>query len=254
MGLFVDGPACTIEDLTEQDSGLLDVSQTNGINLAAKLRLAQEEIGTELQLWLDQQKPGIELIGEPAWRIGQIVATPPLKRWEAMHALELVYRDAYFSQLIDRYQAKWQEFTRLSGDAREKFVAIGMGLVQDPMPKAKPPALVVSQAPQSGGTFYASVAWVNSGGQEGEASPAASITFPDGHLMSVAAIDPPKSAAGFNVYAGPSPYGMCLQNETLVPVNVAYQYLPGQPMEGRRPGNGQRPDFMRPILRLWSRG
>ena len=28
MALFVDGPACTIDDLTDQDSGLLDVAQT----------------------------------------------------------------------------------------------------------------------------------------------------------------------------------------------------------------------------------
>ena len=52
MALFVDGPACTIDDLTDQDAGLLGVAQTTGINVYAKLRLAQEEIGTDLQLWL----------------------------------------------------------------------------------------------------------------------------------------------------------------------------------------------------------
>ena len=33
MALFVDGPACTIEELVDQDAGLLETAQTCGINL-----------------------------------------------------------------------------------------------------------------------------------------------------------------------------------------------------------------------------
>jgi hypothetical protein len=254
MGLFVDGPACTIDDLMDQDSGLLGIAQTNNINVTTKLRLAQEEIGTELQLWLDKPRPNVEMLWGPVLRIGQIVATPPLRRWETMYALALVYRDAYFSQLVDRYQAKWQEFTKLAGDARESFIANGLALVADPLPQARPPVLVASQAPQSGGTYYASVSWVNAAGQEGAASAASSITITDGNLMAVSAIDPPKNAVGFSVYAGTSPNGMCLQNEAPLPVSVAYLYAPGQVTQGRRPGAGQAPDFVRPMVRTWSRG
>lgn len=182
------------------------------------------------------------------------MATQPLRRWEAMHTLALVYRDAYFSQLVDRYQAKWEAFDKLARDTRESFIAIGMGIVADPLPQARPPMLVAVMAPQSGGTFYASVAWVNAAGQEGAASAASSITIPDGNLMTVGAIDPPGNAAGFNVYAGNSPYAMSLQNETLLPVSVTYLYVPGQAAQGRRPGTGQTPDFVRPMLRTWSRG
>ncbi len=254
MALFVDGPACTIEDLTDQDSGLLDIAQTNNINVTTKLRMTQDEIGTELQLWLDKPRPNLDMPWGQVLRIGQIVATAPLRRWETMHALALVYRDAYFSQLVDRYQSKWQEFNRLAGDARETFIAIGMGLVTDPLPQARPPILVATLAPQSGGRFYASVAWVNGAGQEGASSAASSIAIPDGNLMTVAAVDPPKNAVGFNVYAGTSPYAMFLQNETLLPIALIYLYIPGQATQGRRPGDGQRPDFVRPMVRTWSRG
>jgi len=254
MALFVDGPACTIDELMEQDSGLLAIALTNGINVTTKLRLAQEEIGAELQLWLDKAKPNAEMLWAPVLRIGQIVATAQLKRWETMHSLALVYRDAYFSQLVDRYQSKWEEFNKLAGDARESFIATGMGLVNDPLPKARPPLLAGSPAPQSGGTFYAGVAWVNAAGQEGATSAASSITLTDGNLMTVTAVEPPKNAAGFNVYGGTDPYAMTLQNETLLPVSVTFLYVPGQATQGRRPGSGQTPDFIRPMVRIWSRG
>src|SRR5579863_2219729 len=169
MALFVDGPASTIDDLTDQDAGLLEVALVTGINVSTKLRLAVEEIRTDLHLWLNRPRPTLGLLWGSAQgltlRIEQIVITPPLKRWEAMHALALVYRDAYFSQLVDRYQAKWHEYAKLARDASESFLASGLGLVSDPIVQAAPPILSTTPAPQSGGTFYASVTWVNSTNQ-----------------------------------------------------------------------------------------
>ena len=164
MALFVDGPACTIDDLTDQDTGLLDVVLTNNINVSTKLRLAVEEIRTDLHLWLNRPRPTLELVWGPTLHIEQIVITPPLKRWEIMHALALVYRDAYFSQLVDRYQAKWHEYAKLARHASESFTAgePAWRLVSDPVVQAAPPILSATPAPQTGGTFYASVTWVNS--------------------------------------------------------------------------------------------
>lgn len=254
MALFVDGPACSIGDLTDQDSGLLDVAQTNGINVTTKLRLAQEEIATELQLWLLRPRPTLELLWGPSLRIEQIVVTAPLKRWETLRTLALVYRDAYFSQLVDRYQAKWQEFASLARDAYEKFISTGLGLVSDPIRQAGIPTLVSTPGPQSGGTFYASASWVNAENQEGAASEAASITVQDGNLMLVTPVSAPSNAVGYRVYAGTSLNGMFLQNNVLLPVNVTYTYVPGQVKQGRLPGYGQLPDYTRPLARTLLRG
>src|SRR5689334_11770909 len=114
MALFVDGRASTIDDLTDQDAGLLDVCLNTGINLSTKLRLAADEILTDLELWLNQSQSSLDSLWRQSLRVEQIVVTAPLKRWETMHALALVYRDAYFSQLVDRYQAKWQEYAKLA--------------------------------------------------------------------------------------------------------------------------------------------
>jgi len=94
MALFVDGPACTIDDLTDQDAGLLEIALANNINISTKLRLAVEEIRTDLYLWLNKPRPTLDVLLGASLRIEQIVITPPLKRWETMHALALVYRDA----------------------------------------------------------------------------------------------------------------------------------------------------------------
>lgn len=254
MALFVDGPACTIGDLTDQDAGLLDVAMNTGINLSTKLRLAMEEIRTELHLWLERPRPTLELIWGPIFHVGQIVVTPPLKRWEVMHALTLVYRDAYFSQLVDRYQAKWQEYATLAKDARDSFIASGLGMVSDPISQAPPPILSTTSGPQAGGTFYASVAWVNAGNQEGAPSYASSITVSDGNLMVVGATGAPANAVGFNVYAGTSLAAMFLQNNVALPPTATFLYVPGEATQGRLPGTGQQPDFKRPLARTLMRG
>jgi hypothetical protein len=262
MALFVDGPACTIGDLTDQDSGLLNVALTTGINVSTKLRLAVEEIRTDLHLWLIRPRPasyqGVALllapVQEPILHIGQIVVTPPLKRWETMHALALVYRDAYFSQLVDRYQAKWQEYANLTRGATESFIASGLGLVRNPVVQAAPPILSMTPGPQGGGTFYASVAWVNAANQEGAPSYASSLTVSDGNLMTVGVTGAPSNAVGFNVYAGTSLTAMLRQNDLLLPVGAAFTYVPGEITQGPLPGNGQMPDFTRPLARTMLRG
>jgi hypothetical protein len=254
MALFVDGPACTIADLTDQDAGLLDVALSTGINVTTKLRLAADEIHTDIRLWLVRPRRGIEFVWLPSLRIEQVVVTPVLKRWEAMHALALVYRDAYFSQLVDRYQAKWQEFTALSREARESLLAEGIGIVGDPLKQAAPPALGITSGPQQGGTFYASVAWVNATRQEGAPSVASSITVTDGNLMTVSATGASGNAVGFNVYAGSTLTAMFRQNDVPLPLSGTYLYVPGQVTQGILPGEGQAPDFIRPLSRTILRG
>lgn len=255
MALFVDGPAATITDLTDQDSALLDVAQSNGVNLTTKLRLAFEEIRTELELWLQKPLPTIGAISSPLLRVEQLVVTPALKRWECVHALELVYRDVYFTQVVDRYQAKWQGYETLAREARESYLAAGVAGVNDPLPQAQPPVLTTATAAAlTGGSFYASVAWVNGAGQEGAASAASSLTVASGNAMVVTATGAPANAAGYRVYAGTSLDAMWLQSVTTIPTGSTFEYLPGQVTSGALPGSGQRAEFVRRIARTLPRG
>jgi hypothetical protein len=254
MALFADGVTCTIDDLTDQDSGLADVAKTCGINVTTKVRLAHEEIAAELHLWLDRKRPALDIVWAPALRIEQVVVTSALRQWEVMMALSLFYRDAYFSQLVDRYQAKWEAYSKLTRTAYERFIASGMGLVNDPVAQAAPPLLGSVPGPQTGGTFYASIAWVNAAGQEGSPSVAASVTVADGNLMTVAASDSPAHVTGFNIYAGTKLDAMFLQNSTVLPGDIAFTYIPGTVVQGPLPGTGQGPDYLCPLVRTLLRG
>ena len=256
MALFTDGPAPTIDDLVDEDSGLLDTAETVGINVTAKLRLATSEVQSELENWLRRPQPviGPPWIQPPA--IGQVVVTRELARWEKMQALAMVYRDAYFSQLIDRYQGKWDEYARLTRDASDQFVANGVGLVTDPVPRAELPVLgtVTVLSNQASGTFYASATWVNAAGQEGAPSEAASIVVPTGSLMTVMVMSAPANAVGFNVYVGAALAMMTLQNPAPLPLGESFTYVPGAFSSSRLAGNGQKPDYIKPLPRTLLRG
>src|SRR5689334_3245612 len=96
MALFIDGPISTIDDLTAQDTQLNDVASTEGIDATKKLELAQEELEIELT----------SLLGD----VSGVIVTPALRLWHTYRALTLVYSDAYYSQLNDRYKGKRDEY------------------------------------------------------------------------------------------------------------------------------------------------
>lgn len=256
MALFLDGPAVTIDDLINEDSGLLVTSQTVGINVTAKLQLAMSEVQSELETVLLrlQSAAGFGLVQPPG--IGQVVVTPDLARWEKMQALVMVYRDASYTQLIDRYKAKWDMFVKLTQAARDQFIANGVGLVNHPLPEAEIPVLgtVSVTTSQTGGTFYACVAWVNAAGQEGSPSEAGSIVVPTGNVMTVMATEAPANAVGFNVYAGPVLANMTLQNSVALPAAAAFTYIPGASTSSQLPGTGQVPDYVKALPSTIMRG
>src|SRR5689334_1908872 len=111
MALFSDGPASTIEDLHGHDTQLLDVANVEGIDVTRKLTLAQEDLGLELRVLLARLSGSsdVGILGSGPG-IDHVVVTPPLKLWHTYRALELVYRDAFNSQLNDRYAGKRDEY------------------------------------------------------------------------------------------------------------------------------------------------
>ena len=60
MALFTDGNICSTEDLRQYESSILDVASTEGIELEAKLKLAQREIGVAITAFLLEQETGSE--------------------------------------------------------------------------------------------------------------------------------------------------------------------------------------------------
>lgn len=253
MALFTDGTISSIADLTDQDSSLLDLSDTEALNLTTKLALAKEEVGIELISLLERSRSG-RLGGQPVSNLNQIVVTPPLRLWHTFQALSLVYRDAYYSQLNDRYREKWVEYKSQARWARTKLLEMGVGIVLNPVPRADAPALTMIAATGTGGNYYVRVTLLNAQGEEGAPSTVVPTVVPDGHVLSIELGGTSPNVRNWNAYVGIDPADVQLQNGSPLAIGSTWVYSAMTAQAGRNPGSGQAPNFVRPLPRLLQRG
>jgi hypothetical protein len=252
--LFTDNPAIAIEDLADYETAILDTAQTEGINLTVKIRLATNEVG----LQLESQFTPLGLNGAtatPGLTLNNIVVTPSMRLWLLFHTLELVYRDAYFSQLNDRYKAKWDEYKDLSTSASALFFQIGVGTVAAPISQAVHPILRLVAGVLAPATYFVEVSWKNVSGQEGSPSEMTAIDVPANSTFQVQAVSPPPNAVSWNVYAGASPDALFLQNATLLSPGATWTAPnSGLLTTGQQPGTGQPPTYLSPAPKILLRG
>lgn len=235
MALFTDGIINTISDLKAYESSILAVAHTEGIDLARKLELAQREIGLALAAYLVQR--GISLDRERS--LSGVIVTEPVVHWHAMQSLALVYRDAYNSQMNDRYRGKWEEFQRLAAKAQRMLLDIGVGMTSSPL--ARPPMPVVGTVGGSvlpAATYFVRLAWLGASGVTSAWSEAAVIGADPGMRLTVQIPAAPAAATGAVVYAGIEDAVLSRQNEAAL--------APGSTWT--QPASGLRADL--PALRV----
>lgn len=259
MALFTDGPVSNILDLTARDTQLLNVAVVEGIDVTQKLALAQDELALEVTTLLNR----LSYVEQAFWiapqpDLGSVVVTPALKLWHTLRSLELVYTDAYNNQLNDRYAGKRDQFHEMALSAYEKLIQIGIGIANCPVPQPAIPNLVAVPAPQASAplpdaTYYVTVAWINSWGDEGAAAIPAVVKTSAGTLL-VPSGSTPRNGAGWNVYVGTAPDAMWRQNASpIMPGNTWLQ--PGTLVtSGSKPGWGQVPNYIKPVPRMIQRG
>jgi hypothetical protein len=256
MALFIDGPPSNIQDLIHQDSGLPDVCRTEQIDAGIKLRLAYEAVSSELSILFEDQHTFTSFYyGQSKLRIDHVAITPSLKTWHVFATLAAVYRDAYFTQLNDRYQAKWKEYQSLAQATKQHLRSLGVGLVLNPLPRPQAPTLTLVPASESGGTFYISVTTINAEGEESSCSSTESLEQPAGNALSVQINVAAINVQGWNAYIGDSPSRVYLQNDRPLPPSDSWTFYPSSPGSSKRsPGDGQRPNLVRALPRLLQRG
>jgi hypothetical protein len=182
-----------------------------------------------------------------------VVVTPALKLWHTLRSLELVYADAFASQLNDRYAARRDQFHEQATEARNQLAAAGIGIAWTPVERAAAPNVVAAAGSLPDNTYYVTMTWTNSTNEEGAAAVTSAITTSQSTLL-VEAVAPPANATGWNVYVGTDPEGLELQNGS--PIAVGQTWLqPGTVTTGGRgPGRGQSPSCLRPAPRVIQRG
>src|SRR4051794_7767249 len=211
MALFTDGSICSTEDLRQDESSILDVANPEGIELGAKLKLAQREIGVAITAFLLEQEAGRSYARD----LNNIVVTDALAQWLSLQSLALTYRDVYNIQNNDRYLGKWKEYDRLAEAAGARFFQVGVGITVDPVAMAALPDC----GSAGGGTlpvssYYVQVAWQSQAGSIGAPSESLPVTTNPGTLLTVRALRPPANATGWLVYVGLSEDEMRQQNPT----------------------------------------
>ena len=73
MSLFTDGFVSEVSDLVAYEADLPDVAAAEGIDLATKLRLAQTEVGAQLEAVLGHRRAG-DVLAQP-------LEVPNISRW-----------------------------------------------------------------------------------------------------------------------------------------------------------------------------
>jgi len=254
MALFTDGIS-TIQDLTGQDSSLLTTAQTENIDLSTKLALAQQDLGIEITALLQQSSTyDWQFWLQPDPQLNNIVVTPPLQLWHIYQTLTLFYQDAYFNQLNDRYQGKRDQFQQMAKWAMDKLIQTGVGIVADPIPQAAPPVFTPIPGGQGANTYWVSVSWLSSEGEEGQPSVPSMFTTAAGNVMAVQPVSAPENATAWNVYVGLSPSSISLQNTAPLPLEQVWVQNGPVSTLGQAPGTGQPPDYLRALPRLIQRG
>ncbi len=248
MALFLDGPPSSIDDLSGFDSQLLDVASTERIDVTRKLAIAQDELTVDLQAWLARSA------GRPAAAaLETVVVTPALKLWHAYRSLEMVYGDAYNSQLNDRYAGRRDQFKGMAKWAREKLIETGIGMANSPVPQASMAEItpIIGTLPDS--TYYLTVTYLNSGGDEGRCAPPSAVASTSGGIA-LRITNPPAGVSGWNVFAGSGPNDMTLQNPQVL--GPEQQWLITHPLDtgGRRPADGQPANTVQVVARVLLRG
>ena len=254
MALFTDGPAADLGDLTAQDTQLPNVASVEGIDVTQKLALAQEELAIEITTLLSGRGSAGQAIGLSAQpTINNVVVTPTLKLWHTFRTLELVYGDAYSSQLNPRYQSSRDQFHERAQWANERFLLTGAGIAWSPVPQAAQPRLVSAQGNLGNGTYYVAMTWINGRGEEGAPSVVTEIAITASSL-SVQSAAPPTCAQGWNVYVGTDPQALSRQNGSLIAVSQVWVQPNSTVGGGTGPGCGQSPNYLLPLPRVILRG
>lgn len=244
MALLIDGCINHLEDLRAQDSSILQVGSDERIDLPAKLRLAEDEIKSGLEAFLRE---------EGGCRVEQVLVTEPLKRWHRLRTLELAYRDAYFSQLNDRYGGRWKEYAREAAAARREYFEGGVAIVNQPLRRPEAVEAVTGAGNAPAANYWFQATSVGQGYVESAPTVITAVQAEEGHTISVRVSGLPAEAYGWHLYAGHALEKLILQTQLPLPAGEAWE-LPAAGLftTGRRPGTGQGADrFVSRTRLLW---
>ncbi len=259
MSLFIDPDVSMMSELARYESSIVEVANTERIDLAGKLEVAKAEIGRELERFfisLTNYDPAAATWKSPtqSLSIANVVVTETLRQWHVYQTLSATFRDAYHNQLNARYQGQYALYTKLAAQAEGMCLDNGVGIVFNPIRSAGAPVVTTGGGALGGGGWFLRISWTGANGAEGSPGEMAQYPAPAGVVVSVRASPPPDHAAGWNLYVGQTETTLGLQNDHPNAIGSAWELPPTGFRIGRLPGNGQKPDQLLMRRRILRRG
>jgi hypothetical protein len=236
MALWRDESTPTVQDLRLQESGLLEMAGIENVDLQDKIMAARTEIENELLLYLDENG------GDAKTDLGRAVVTSHLHQWLVFHTLSVIYRDAHFNQVSERYKGKWREYASLASEARRNVWVAGIGLVSRALYRPGAPHVAIISGAGAAGSYFVRASWVSASGEESEASVTVSLVKPNTGFIVVTVSGQPSAVTGWNVFVGNSEDSISRQNSSPISVAANWTEPTGGLVKGANPPTGQTPD------------
>lgn len=244
MSLLADDGWIQVSELAEEDSGIQELAQREGVDLAVKLKLAITRVRVDVQSFLRKHS---------SYGIGQAVVDWNVWRWALTEALGSAYRDAYFHQLNDRYEAKWKLYGQLSTEAKEKSFADGIGVVNVPLPRPAAPEVELVDGNHAARSYWVATSWWLGEGRESAVGEARLLQATGDHEFVARAAEGAPEGAGWHVYAGSGPTELSRQTEAALGATESWTLPAAGLVEGPPPHEGQGADARVRLRRLLRR-
>ncbi len=247
MALWVDKSAPRVEDLERIDQNVSQVATVEGLDVSAAISQAQDELSSELKLYLERA------IGIPEPPLRDVVVTERLRRWTSLQTLALLYRSAYFNQMSERYSGKWKDYATQALKARRENFDAGVGRATRPLSRPCVPSVSLTAGNLAPGAYFFCVSSLNSDGAESEASEIATLTTNSSTGVRIQ-FGTGTNVVGWNVYAGVTVDGMTLQTSTPVAPGSIWEASTSISTSGGAPGSGQAADYVTQAVNRILRG
>jgi hypothetical protein len=259
MALFTDADIVSLDDLLQFETSLVQIASSHGINVDTKIKLATDAISDKLLLWLlragasDPQYLNRRVLG-----LSTVVVTPVLQRWVCFESLSRFFAEAYNVQLNTRFQGKWTEYKNEALDASDLVFMSGLGIVYSPLPKPALPLVSIQDGSAPPLAMFIETAWVDAHENESAVSPVNGLIL-DGTSsvavgMAEGALNIPRAAVGWSVYAGSGENELTRQNTIPIPIGSTWQLPNTGLVDGPEAPDGQQPNYYIILPRLSQRG
>ncbi len=259
MALFTDSDLLTLDDLLQFESGLVQVSSTHGIDITTKIKLATDEIGDKLLLFLLRAgQSDNQWSSRAKVSLHNVFITTAIHKWLCCNSLYRIFSEAYNVQLNTRFQGKMNEYQKQADAASEIVFASGIGIVSEPLDRPGLPTLTWTGGSMTAPAIFCQVTWTDSTGQESALSPVNGLVLNGFSRVTVAMTEQgaaiPQAAQGWNIYISERQAGLSKQNQSPIAVGQVWAMPESGVISGSLFPGSQNPNYSVSSSRRWQRG